>query len=315
MAIEAVRLAMGGSAAPLLGPGSSTAVLLGTACAEEGDEIAFLEHLVKRGEKGARPAYFVNSVKNALASQVALTFGWPGENQTFHHDALSFETALWYGARLLCANRAERAVVCGVDALAEFAEIQGHLLGQLHTDPTQLAPLSGRGPPGGRGSLPGEGAAAFIVAPPGTTASPLGRIVGVRSRGPLEREPRLDASQELRFVEQAVADMGATMGDIGLVLLGANGDPELDRNYAAIAAGLRPLVPRAATGVYRHLVGDFATASALGLALAVRTVAEQAVPEEIRLVAGRAENPTLVLLYHLTTAGRKSVILVSAGGH
>ena len=85
--------------------GGGTAVSVGTAWAEEGDEIIFLDTLIKLGEKAAKPAFFVNSVKNALASQLALTFGFQGENQTFAHDALSFESALWQGAQF-CAPAA-----------------------------------------------------------------------------------------------------------------------------------------------------------------------------------------------------------------
>jgi 3-oxoacyl-(acyl-carrier-protein) synthase len=317
MAIAAVKCALDSCAerAALPAPGSGTAVSVGTAWAEEGDEIIFLEHLIKLGEKAAKPAYFVNSVKNALASQLALTFGFQGENQTFAHDALSFESALWQGARLLCAGRARHAVVCGVEALVEFQEIHGHLLGWYGTDPSPLAPLSGHKRAAGQGTLPGEGAAAFVLTAPGVVAAPLARLVGVRARGPLQRAPVLTPTGELTFVGQALHDSGTRLDDVGLVLLGANGDPALDEIYAQVARGLRAGAPALAVGVYRHLTGDFATASALGLELAVGTVSGRTVPSQVHVVDGllaSARSIRSVLLYHLTSAGYHSVMIVSA---
>jgi 3-oxoacyl-(acyl-carrier-protein) synthase len=307
MAIGAVSAALKDCASPP-GKATPTAVALGTANAEEADEVAFLENIVKFGEKGAKPAFFVNSVKNALASQVALQFGWQGENQSFVHDALSFETALWGGARLLTAGRAERAVVVGVDALAEFQEIHGHLLGWYRNDPSPLSPLAANGV---RGTLPGEGAAAFVLAASGAVASPLAHLAGVRARGPATRAPTLDAQHELAFIERSVLDLGITKKP-DLVLLGANGEPGLDAVYSAVAERLKSLMPGAAMGVYRHLTGDFPTASALALELAVRAVSRKAIPSEVRVVAGACAAPSSALLYHLSADGYHSVVVVSA---
>jgi len=311
LAIGAVQRAINNCPEPPA-RGGGTAVSVGTAWAEEGDEITFLENLIKLGEKAAKPAYFVNSVKNALASQLALTFGFQGENQTFAHDALSFESALWQGAHLLRAGRARHAVVCGVEALVEFQEIHGHLLGWYGTDPSPLAPLVGPKRAAGQGTLPGEGAAAFILTAPGMMASPLARLVGMRARGPLQRSPVLTASAELAFVEQALSGAGAKLDDVWLLLMGANGDPALDGLYAEVAQGLRARAPGLAVGVYRHRCGDFATASALGFETAVRAVAGRTVPGEVRIVAGTPRSIERALLYHVTSAGTHSAILVSA---
>jgi 3-oxoacyl-(acyl-carrier-protein) synthase len=311
MAILAVQRALAACAQPPE-KGSGTAVSVGTAWAEEGDEIVFLENLIKLGEKGAKPAYFVNSVKNALASQLALSFGFQGENQTFAHDALSFESALWQGAHLLSAGRARHAVVCGVEALVAFQEIHGHLLGWYGTDPAQLSPLGAEQRAVGQGTLPGEGAAAFVLTAPGATTKPMARLGLVRARGPLHRAPALDAGRELAFVEQALADAGTRLDEVGLLLLGANGDLALDAVYAGVARGLRAKSPGLAVGVYRHATGDFATASALGFELAVRAVAGQGIPGDLRVVAGAPASSDRVLLFHVTSTGYHSAMLVSA---
>ncbi|MGC4114747.1 MAG: beta-ketoacyl synthase N-terminal-like domain-containing protein [Myxococcales bacterium] len=312
MALEAVKRAI--SACPEAPEkGRGTAVSLGTSLAEEGDDIVFLQKIIEVGEKGAKPMYFVNSVKNALASQLALNNGWQGENQTFAHDALSFESALWLGARLLCAGRARHAVVCGVDTLIEFQEIHGHVVGHYRNDSKPLEPLAGYPRPcvqGPKGSVVGEGAAAFVLAKEDSGQKRLAKLIGVKSGGSLVRYPKLAVADELAYVKDAAAQMGLDWASVGMVLVGANADAALEPIYAGVAEGLKAVAPKAGVGVYKHLTGEYATASALGFALAVRTVAEKAVPAEVRQITPCTAGT--VLLYHVGTAGYHSVMAVSS---
>jgi hypothetical protein len=137
--------------------------------------------------------------------------------------------------------------------------------------------------------------------------------VSVRARGPLQRTPVLTAHEEIAFIEQALRDAGARLDDVGLVLVGANGDPDLDAIYAEVGRALVARTPSLAVGVYRQLTGDFATASALGLELAVR-VASGVTANEVCVVdgsLGAAGAIRRVLLYHVTTAGYHSAMIVS----
>ena len=136
--------------------------------------------------------------------------------------------------------------------------------------------------------------------------------MSVRARGPLQRAPVLSTSDELALVEQALRDVRTRLSSVGLLLVGANGDPALDEIYAQVAQRLRARAESLAVGVYRHLTGDFATASALGFELAVRAVAGRAVPSEVRVVGGEPRSIERVLLYHLTSAGYHSAMIVSA---
>jgi hypothetical protein len=94
--------------------------------------------------------------------------------------------------------------------------------------------------------------------------------------------------------------------------LGANGDARLDAVYAEVAQGLGQGTGGPAVGVYRHLTGDFATASALGFETAVRAVTTRTVPPDVRVVKGQPGSVERVLLYHLSSAGYHSVVIVSA---
>lgn len=306
MTLSAVKLGLQDAARPeMTAQGDEVAVCVGTAWAELGVELAFLENMIRRGEKGARPAKFASSVHNALASQVALGFNFTGENHSFNHDTLSFEDALWQGCNLLTRGRARRAVVCGVDAHADFLLLRGHQLGELRAGPTPLCPL--QEPTPATGTLPGEGAAAFVLAPVGEARGALARLDAVVARGSANHSV-LEIEPQVAFLTEVAARAGLAPADCHL-LLGANGDARLDAAYLEIA---RRLSPAGGVGVYRHLTGDYATASALGLALAVKAVAVGELPAEVRLVHGAAPSgSTPVLLYHLSKGGNHSAMVVS----
>jgi len=307
MALSAVKLSLRDLAGEGVGaPGPRVCVCLGTAWAEFGVELAFLENMIRRGEKGARPAKFASSVHNALASQVAMAFDWEGENHTFTHDASSIEAALWQSLRILEQGRADRAVVCGVDALTEFLQLRGQLLGMHRVSPGQLSPLAEV--QGTAGTIPGEGAAAFVLCRAGRGAGkPLARILEVRSRSAAGGGPaQPDAAAEL--LREVLAEGEVQTPD--LLLIGANGHGALDARYRQALALLGDASGGA--GVYRHRTGDYATASALGLHLAVRAISEGAIPPEVGLLQdGSRTGCRTVALLHLSPGGHHSAILLT----
>ena len=101
-------------------PAGGMAVLVGTGLGELGQTSAFLENLDSKGEAEPKPACFVNSVHNALASQIALLLGCTAENHTFTHGFISFELALWQAMAALRSGRIEAAVVCGADEVSPY---------------------------------------------------------------------------------------------------------------------------------------------------------------------------------------------------
>jgi len=276
MALSAVKLCLQtGHSQGLAAAGDEVAVCLGTAWAELGVELAFLENMIRRGEKGARPAKFASSVHNALASQVAMGFNFTGENHSFTHDALSFEDALWQGSNLVSQGRARRAVVCGVDALTDFLLLRGRELGEHEH------------------AIPGEGAAAFVLAPEGDATEALARLELVRARGPATPDV-IDVEEQVAFLRQVTDEAGLSPEELSL-LTGAIGNGPLAATYQEVAQKFGP----ADAGTYRHHTGDYPTAAALGLARAIKLLSEKKAP---------------VLMYHLNRDGSFSAVIVSQPG-
>jgi 3-oxoacyl-(acyl-carrier-protein) synthase len=313
MALVAAHLAVQECAA--LEHRESVAVSVGTGLGALGETVGFLENMIEREEQEPKPTRFINSVHNSLASQIALTLGFRAENHTFTHQAISFELALWQALRVLHAGHAPRVLACGADELNPYIVAVGCRFGWWRQGAGRLEPMA----PGRRkerGTLPGEGAAAFLLAPP-SQASRTARIRTVRA---LPVDPRkllrMDARHEVDFIERALCEVDAHVTDVDFLLLGANGDGPLDTAYAKVAQGLSSAVGRPLRwGVFKHLCGEYYTASAFGLAVAARMVREGHAPPGVEYAGpgcARERPISSVLLYCLSRAGYHSLCWVTS---
>ncbi len=298
----------------IAGPGAG--VFVGTGLGSLGATVEFLEDVIRRDEASPMPARFITSVHNASASAIAIEFQCQGENRTTTHDSISFELALGQALTALRLGRIERAVVAAGDELHPY-----HVAAMNHCQPWRkkaeaLAPLS---PTAARlhGSLPGEGAAAFVLGRPGGNGRPEASVC-IRGLG-LAPRPAADlggirTEDEVAFLQKVLHPANATLADVDLILLGADGDAALDAVYGRVIQAVGAAAGGdLAVGVFKHLCGEFATASALGLALAGDAVRQGRLLPDIALIAsGRADNRIdNVLTYTIHRNGFHSACWVS----
>ncbi len=292
----------------------SVAVSLGTGLGTLDETAAFLENLVEGEEREPKPARFINSVHNAAAAQTAMAFGFRGENDTFVHESISFELALWQGCRLIETGRSRHVLAIGADELNPYFLLAGREYGWWRKDSAPLAPMD---EPGRQGTLPGEGAAAFLIGRPGSDpeGKPLPRIAGIRVR-PLKEESvrNVNPADEVEFIRGLLADAGVRLGHIDLYLFGANGRAASDAAYADVGRALSEAAGGGIRcGVFKQRCGEFCAAPAIGLALAVYTVRTGHVAPEIQCRGpdGAGRPVSSVALYHLHETGYHSICLVT----
>ena len=289
------------------------AVCLGTGFGELGETLLFLENLVRLEEREPKPTRFANSVHNSLASRVAINFGLKGENHTITQGPISFELALWQAAVLLQTGRAHHVLVCGVDELPPFLGFVGVEFGFWAKEETpdlqEIERLGNRHQP-----CPGEGAAAFVLGLRGAAPAkcPPTCLHTVKAQ-PLElREGQIiDPAAELKFVKDALADKGVSLKDLDLIILGASWSGQLETLYRPILEIIFQDI-RKEIGVisYKNLWGEFSTASALGLGLAVDILRTGRIPPWV--ILEKKPPPVLknILMYQISPLGFHSLCLV-----
>jgi 3-oxoacyl-(acyl-carrier-protein) synthase len=247
------------------------AIVVGTGlgCLEEGG--VFIENMISKEERSPMPSRFPGSVHNAPAAQIAIDLGARAMNSAPTAGEITFESALWQGARQLMADEADTVLVGAVDELNKYPLSIGKRW-RFWTGQT----------------IPGEGAMVTSIARADKNASFLARVTAVRLGR--QRQP-FDAGREADWIATSV-----DMTGIDVVLSGAKGWPTLDAKYAAVVVALSERVGRNLEHqTYKHLCGEFHSASAFGFSVAVDMVRR-----------GRHG----VLLYTLSLRGGKAVCCV-----
>jgi 3-oxoacyl-(acyl-carrier-protein) synthase len=267
--------------------GLATGVFVGSHLGSIGTTIEFLSDLIRRDEASPMPAKFIASVHNAAASALALEFQCRGENRTTIHDSISFELALKQALTSLRAGRTDRTLVAAGDELNAYYVAAMNRCRPWRTSAQPLAPLSPTDS-GVAGSLPGEGAAALVLARPGADQASQAPVY-LRN---FALAPRADAAHAgalpadgCVFLRSVLRPAGATLDDVNLLLLAADGDAPLDAAYRHVAeAAVAASGGRLAVAVFKHLCGEFATASALGLTLAADAVRRRAPSPDLAII-------------------------------
>ena len=122
-----------------------------------------------------------------------------------------------------------------------------------------------------KGTLNGEGAAFFVLT--GTQEEGyFACIEGVRTFYRADPQRLRDGIQIL------VRESGLRPSEIDLVLLGKNGDKVHDTHLDLLA---KSIFPKSSVGLFKHLSGEYPSASAFALWLGARILSERHIPEVV----------------------------------
>jgi 3-oxoacyl-[acyl-carrier-protein] synthase II len=250
------------------GIGQPGAILIGSGLGCVHDTAKFLNQINENNEQLLNPTAFIQSTHNTVSGQIALMLGCKAYNLTFSQKSISFETALLDAIMLLNENRAQTALVGGIDEIVEESFgllVQGGCAkGQMEEDI-----LNSTTP----GAVAGEGASFFVLSNEKTGQS----MVRIDD---LEIVNRCQEVQELKNrLEAFLARNGMSADGLDLVVSGKNGDARYSGIYDAIHQWFSGSI---ITG-YKHLVGEHDTASAFGMYLASKIIHRNEVPEAVRI--------------------------------
>ncbi len=333
---KTVRLGIG-AALPLLREASAPpgGILIGTANAGMEESIQFMKEIIDHEEGILSPGVFVRSTPNTIAAQLSLLSRNKAYNITHVQGGLAFENAL-IDAMMLLKEHAAQAASVSLDAASSGRaapsptylvgaadEIGTHnynidrLQGWFKAEPVSSLDLYTVDSPG---SLAGEGAAMFLVSDQKEDA-----MAGLEGLAMLHSEdPAIVADRLQAFLDQQLPPDER----IDLLLSGENGD---NRNLSFSVAcekvlqrgsGIRQAARSAARGPvvtpavarFKHLCGEYPTASAFALWLACQLLGNQFVPAHMLKYprAGTAYRRILICNSH--KGFQHSFMLVSTSG-
>jgi 3-oxoacyl-(acyl-carrier-protein) synthase len=272
-------------------------IITGTALGCLQDTGIFLTKLVENKEEALNPTPFIQSTHNTIGSYVAMLLQCQGYNQTYAHSAFSFESALLDAMMQLDENAGMRLLVGGVD---EITPVSHQIMNRFGIFRKKLASTLNIFRQPRKGTINGEGAAFFVVT--GThDESAIAVIEGVRTFYNADPQRLRDG------IEIFVREEGLKPSDVDLVLLGKSGNKRSDIHMDLLA---KSIFPRSSVGLFKHLCGEYATASAFAVWLGARILSERNVPEVV--VSRQTNRPVQnVLIFNSWFETHHSVILLS----
>jgi len=278
---KSVRMGVGASL-PLLKQ-SPDGILIGTGYGGMEDSVKFLKQVIDYQEGVLAPGPFVQSTANAIASQIGLFNQNKGYNTTYVHRGFAFESALIDAGMLVREQPGSSWLVGGVD------EISGHNYRFEYAEGWyKKEDFSGRDlyTADSPGSIAGEGAALFLVND--ARAGALAQVKGIATlRGEDENDVRTAMAL---FLGRQLPDGKKP----DLLISGENGDNRALKWYQLCEAVLGQDV---AVTRFKHLCGEYPTASAYALWLACT-------------LPGKGSSPQTILIYNNYKFSQHSLILI-----
>jgi len=262
------------------------------------DSEKFLKNIVDNDEQFLTPTAFIQSTHNTVGAQIALGLGCKNYNVTYVHDATSFETSLM-DAMMMMDEGEENILVGGVDEIGPYTTDLHHLIG--HVKPEESL-KDGVLKSKTEGAVYSEGAQFFVLENKKETNS-YAQLVDVAMYNELSEN---EVEQKLvTFLEEN----NLTFSELDLVVLGNNGDVKYDVFYSKLQNGILKNTPQV---YYKHISGEYNTASAFGMWTACKLMKEQKIPENLQLNSVKGSSIKNVLLYNQYRGDNHSFVLLKS---
>ncbi|MDR3679066.1 MAG: beta-ketoacyl synthase N-terminal-like domain-containing protein [Flavipsychrobacter sp.] len=244
------------------------AIITGTAYGCLEDTGTFLTKMVEQHEDLLPPTPFIQSTHNTVSAQIALTLHCHAYNNTFVHNGFSFESALQDAVLLIKEQEADNILVGSAD---ELTDISYHILTRLDLYKKQESSNIELFGTNTKGTIGGEGTAFFLL-----SSTPCeDKIV-------LEGMETFYVSEKGALTPERISDFLSahklSVQDVDLVIDGRNGDVIHDSLYRSLQETIFSSVPIAS---YKHLCGDYPTASSFALWLAYSIIKAGKVPSSL----------------------------------
>jgi len=230
----------------------------------------FLKELLERNEMQLTPTYFMQGTYNALAGLVALSVKCTGYNNTYVSKGFAFENALQDCLILLNANPNFNLLLGSYDESAAVQYTAGMREHQFKKEPVNSLDVFRNKTDG---CIQGEGSAFFDLSGE-PSASTWCSVEGIqliyRPESPDELKETINSFLLRHDVQET---------DVDLVVSGMSGCKSKDQLLESLERLIFVNTPRA---YFKHLCGEYCTATSFGMWLAASILKKQQIPEIVR---------------------------------
>ena len=274
------------------------AIITGTGmgCIEDSDK--FLKALIDNNEEFLTPTSFIQSTHNTVGSQIALGLQCKAYNFTYVNAAVSFESALLDAKMKIEENEAATILIGGIDEMSDYTAKLFQLAGFIKNgNDTPFSVLDSKT----TGAVYSEGAT-FFVLQDHKTVSTYAEVLDVDIINKLEIDEVESKIQD--FLKANNIEISA----IDAIILGCNGDVHYDDYFKKLTKNAFINTQQV---YYKHLCGEYNTASAFGLWVGSKIIKTQQIPEILKVNSIEKSAYKTILLYNQYKGLDHSFTLIS----
>ena len=277
---------------------SPQAIFVGTGMGCLQDSEKFLRTLLDNQEQHLTPTAFIQSTHNTVAGQIAINLQCKGMNLTYVNGACSFESALLEAKMHMEQGQLQHILVGGIDEHSPHTTYLYELAGIIKDKATLPCPIL---QPNSNGIRLGEGATFFALSDTYSEQT-VAELLNVEIRY------HLTPNEVETFVSDFLSQNGLYLADIDLVVSG-RGENQEDKPYFDTFDSLFPSTPIL---IYKHLMGEFFTASASGVYVACSACNYSELPAILQAYPERRPQHPIryVLLYNQYLGKEHSLVLL-----
>lgn len=260
-------------------------ILVGTGLGCLEDTEKFLDSIYVNEEGLVAPTQFIQSTHNTVSSAIALMLKCYNYNFTYVHRGFSFESALVDAMLMAEEIGSANILVGGIDEQTDMYLDVTKKMKMWEADQNKKNHFHKWGQ---LGNQPGEGAAFFML---GTqlTDNSYAKLAAIK----MLYKPNAD--QIASEIQAFLVEQGMTVSDVDLVCLGLNGQEKKDRIYNQLNQGL---FKNSRITYFKHLCGEYKTASSFSMWMGAQILKKQVVPDVIKYAPFDLAEVRNVLIYN-----------------
>ena len=272
------------------------AIIVGTGMGCSQDSEKFLKNVIDNNEEFLTPTFFIQSTHNTVAGQIALGLQCHAYNFTYVNSSSSLEFSFLDAKLQINDGEAENVLVGSTDEQTnrtmELYRLNKTIKKEENLPFDYLNSTT-------EGVIWGEGASFFVLGKDKTENS-YAQLHDIQISG------KLDLAETQQFIEDFLAKNNLTENNIDAVILGFSGDAKSDVYYTKAM----DLFQNSALLYYKHLSGEFNTASGFSTFMACHILKNQEIPDVMRINDLEKEEVKTILLYNHLGGSDHSLVLL-----
>ncbi|WP_379968112.1 beta-ketoacyl synthase N-terminal-like domain-containing protein [Epilithonimonas sp. UC225_85] len=272
------------------------AIIVGTGMGCSQDSEKFLKNVLENNEEFLTPTFFIQSTHNTVAGQIALGLQCHGYNFTYVNCSSSLEFSMLDAKLQILDGEADNVLVGSTDEQTERTMGLYQLNNSIKKEENLPADYLNSKT---EGVIWGEGSSFFVLSNDKRESS-------YAQLKDIQIINNLNVDETQQFIECFLIKNDLKNDNIDAVILGFSGDSESDIYYKKASE----LFQNSSQLYFKHLSGEFNTASGFSIFMACHILKNQEIPEVMKINSVEKESIKNILLYnHLGGIDHSLVLL------